>query len=55
MSIVPFEPPEWLKNVSARGIQERMMRNLPLDIDKTEGGFAWDLTMPTALEKAELL
>lgn len=55
MSIVPFEPPEWLKNTSARGIQERMMRNLPLDIDKTEGGFAWDLTMPTALEKAELL
>lgn len=55
MSIVPFEPPEWLKNTSSRSIQERMMRNLPLDIDKTEGGFAWDLTMPAALEKAELL
>ena len=55
MSIVPFEPPEWLKNTSSRSIQERMMRNLPLDIDKTEGGFAWDLTFPTALECAEML
>lgn len=55
MAIVPFEPPEWLKNTNSRSIQERMMRNLPLDIDKTEGGFAWDLTFPTALEKAELL
>ena len=55
MAIIPFEPPDWLKNTGARSIEERMMRNLPLDIDKTEGGFAWDLTYPTALECAEML
>ena len=55
MAIVPFKPPEWLGGMSSRSIQERMMQNLPLDIDKTEGGFVWDLTFPTALEKAELL
>ena len=55
MAIVPFQPPEWLGGMSSRSIQERMMQNLPLDIDKTEGGFVWDLTFPTALEKAELL
>ena len=54
-AIVPFKPPEWLGGMSSRSIQERMMQNLPLDIDKTEGGFVWDLTFPTALEKAELL
>lgn len=55
MAIIPFEPPEWLDGVNSRGIQERMMRNLPHDIDKTEGGFAWDLTYPTALECGEML
>lgn len=55
MAIIPFKPPEWLGGMSSRSIQERMMQNLPLDIDKTEGGFVWDLTFPTALEKAELL
>ena len=55
MSIVPFQQPAFLDGLTARSIQENMMRNLPLDIDKTEGGFIWDLTMPTALEKAELL
>ena len=55
MAIVPFKPPEWLGGMSSRSIQERMMQNLPLDIDKTEGGFVWDLMFPTALEKAELL
>lgn len=55
MSLVEFQAPSWMKNVTARSIEENMMKNLPLDIDKTEGGFAWDLTMPTALEKAEMI
>lgn len=55
MSLVEFKQPEWLDGVTARSIEENMMKNLPLDIDKTEGGIVWDLTMPTALEKAEML
>lgn len=55
MSIVKFEAPEFLQNVSADTIMQNMTQNLPLDIDKTEGGLVWDLLKPTALEKAELL
>lgn len=55
MSLVEFKQPEWLDGVTARSIEENMMKNLPLDIDKTEGGIVWDLTMPTALEKAEMI
>lgn len=32
-----------------------MMNNLPEDIDDMPGGFPYDFTMPTALEKSELL
>ena len=55
MSLTEFKQPEWLDGITTRGIEEKMMSNLPLDIDKTEGGFAWDLTYPTAIEKAEML
>ena len=56
MSIVPFENPEWLgENTDAKTINKRMLATVPSGIDTTEGGFIWDLTMPTALEKAELL
>ena len=55
MSLVEFEYPDWLKGQSARAINKRMMSQLPDDIDKIEGGFIWDLTMPSAEEKAELL
>ena len=55
MAIVEFKKPAWLTNTSARTIGQNMMKNLPRDIDKTEGGWAWDLTFPTALEKAEML
>lgn len=47
--------PEILKNQSAAEIHRRMMEALPPDIDNTEGGFPWDMTYPTALEKAELV
>ncbi len=55
MEIVEFRQPDFLDGVSARSIEQRMMSHLPADIDKTEGGFAWDFTYPVALEKAELL
>lgn len=50
-----FVAPAWLEGQDAETIHQRMMRNLPDDIDDTEGGFPWDFTKPTALEKAELL
>ena len=46
---------DWLKTETAEQIQARMMESLPPDIDDTEGGFHWDFTYPTALEKDELL
>lgn len=50
-----FIMPDWLKNQDAETIHRRMMARLPPDIDDTEGGFPWDFTKPTALEKSELL
>lgn len=50
-----FVAPAWLDGQDAETIHQRMMNNLPDDIDDTEGGFPWDFTKPTALEKAELL
>ena len=56
MSIIPFESPEWLgEETDAKTINRKMLATLPDNIDKTEGGFIWDFTMPCALEKAELL
>ena len=53
--ISTFVAPAWLDKQDAETIHQRMMANLPDDIDDTEGGFPWDFTKPTALEKAELL
>lgn len=50
-----FTAPEFLKNNSAEEIHQRMMNSLPDDIDDLPGGFPYDLTMPAALEKAELV
>ena len=56
MATIPaFSAPDWLKTETAEQIQARMMESLPPDIDDTEGGFPWDFTYPTALEKDELL
>lgn len=55
MEIPEFTLPDWLENCDSDTIQKRMMDSLPQDIDKTEGGFPWDFTAPTALEVAELL
>ena len=50
-----FIIPDFMLGTSAEEIQQRMMNNLPEDIDGMPGGFAWDFTMPTALEKSEII
>ena len=50
-----FIYPEFLLGTSAEEIQQRMMNSLPEDIDGMPGGFAYDFTMPTALEKSEII
>ncbi len=52
---VEFIPPEFISGNEPEEIQERMMNNLPADIDNMPGGFPYDFTMPTALEKSELI
>jgi uncharacterized phage protein gp47/JayE len=50
-----FEMPDFLQNNSADEIHERMMNNLPDDIDDMPGGFPYDFTKPSALEKEEFI
>lgn len=50
-----YTPPDILAEIDDDLIHERMLSNLPDDIDKTEGGFAHDFTRPAALEKAEMM
>ncbi len=50
-----YVAPALISEVDDDVIHQRMLENLPDDIDKTEGGFAHDFTRPAALEKAELL
>ena len=42
--------PGFLQNSSEDEIHGKMLDNLPEDIDKSEGGFPWDFTRPTAIE-----
>lgn len=50
-----FSPPEFIDNNNPEQIQERMMNALPDGIDDMPGGFAYDFTMPTAIEKSQLI
>lgn len=50
-----FIRPEFIENNSAEEIHQRMMNNLPDDIDDMPGGFPFDFTMPAALEKDEFI
>lgn len=50
-----FTLPEFLQDCDVDTIHQRMMDMLPDDIDKTEAGFPWDFTRPTALITSELL
>ena len=49
---IEFKAPSFLNDQDAETIHKRMMEELPPDIDDTEGGFPWDFTKPTALEKS---
>lgn len=50
-----FILPSFLQGQLTDEIHQRMMANLPPDIDQSAGGFPWDLTRPTAIEKAEMV
>lgn len=50
-----FVYPDFVEGMTAEEIQQRMMNSLPEDIDGMPGGFAYDFTMPTAIEKSEMI
>lgn len=50
-----YTPPAILNDLDEETIHERMLDVIPDNIDKTEGGFAYDFTMPTAIEKASAM
>lgn len=50
-----FIRPDFLEGNSAEEIHQRMMNNLPPDIDDMPGGFPYDFTKPAALEKDEFV
>lgn len=51
----PFVIPEFLQGQSVGEIMARMLSVLPDGMDKSEGGFAYDFVMPTAVEKAQMV
>ncbi len=50
-----FIRPDFIENNSADEIHQRMMNNLPADIDDMPGGFPYDFTRPAAQEKEEII
>ncbi|MBS4932950.1 MAG: baseplate J/gp47 family protein [Clostridiales bacterium] len=55
MAEYEFTNPDFVEGNSEEEIQERMMANLPEGIDDMPGGFPYDFTMPTAIQKAEIM
>ena len=55
MSVVPFEMPDELKDLTYNKILQSMLDKIPDNVDKTEGGFVFDMVAPAALEAAELI
>lgn len=50
-----FQIPEFLKDTSSEEeIHKKMLDELPEDLDKSEGGYVYDLTRPTAIEVARM-
>lgn len=47
-----FVTPSFLENQSTDDIHDRMMNNLPDDMEVSEGGHPWNLTYPAAYEKS---
>lgn len=50
-----FVTPDFIQNNSAEEIHQRMMNELPDDIDDMYGGFPYDFTNPAAQEKSEFI
>lgn len=50
-----FQLPEFLKRQSVQEIHNRMLSQIPDTIAKEENGWVSDLTLPTAIQKAELV
>lgn len=50
-----FINPEFIEGNSKEEIHDRMMAELPDDIDDMPGGFPYDFTMPAAMEKDEFI
>ncbi|MCL6597931.1 MAG: baseplate J/gp47 family protein [Alicyclobacillus macrosporangiidus] len=44
--------PEYLTDQTEEAIRDRMLSNIPDDIDKSEGSFIWDAIEPAAIELA---
>lgn len=55
MSQLPFVNPDFIDNNSENEIHQRMMSNLPEDIDDMIGGFPYDFTKPAAIELSEFI
>ena len=55
MSLVEFELPAELQNVSADEFCRQMLARIPREIDTTEGSFVFDMLKPPALLAAELV
>ena len=55
MGQLDFVLPEFMSNTNVDDIHNRMMKNLPQGIDDMPGGFPYDFTRPTAIEKSELI
>lgn len=53
--VTSYTPPEILNDIDVDTIHARMLKDLPDNIDQTEGGFAWDMTRPSAIEKADAM
>lgn len=47
-----FQIPKFLENQGVDETHQRMMEHLPADIDTSEGGHTWNITMPHAYEKS---
>lgn len=50
-----YTPPEILDDMDEDTIHARMLAAIPDNLDKTYGGFVYDFTMPSAIEKADAM
>ncbi|MGI6184835.1 MAG: baseplate J/gp47 family protein [Candidatus Fimadaptatus sp.] len=53
MAQAEFTLPEFLEGQDVASVHARMLAAIPDGFDKSEGGFVWDMTYPTALEKSQ--